>query len=117
MDVCIVQNKEDSTNIFSIGLPNTRNEIRKWSVEYLHGIDITSLGPPIVMQSNGSHAGSDLLHKLTNSSMYREFYMKDIKPNVMGLLNKTQSLNYNAMNSFNYFRDKAISNVAHKSQQ
>jgi len=29
-----------------IGLPNTRNIIKKWSINYLNGIDITALGPP-----------------------------------------------------------------------
>eukprot|EP00596_Hydrurales_sp_CCMP1899_P010855 CAMPEP_0119052942 /NCGR_PEP_ID=MMETSP1177-20130426/74079_1 /TAXON_ID=2985 /ORGANISM="Ochromonas sp, Strain CCMP1899" /LENGTH=149 /DNA_ID=CAMNT_0007032691 /DNA_START=227 /DNA_END=676 /DNA_ORIENTATION=+ len=29
-----------------IGLPGTRNVIQKWSVAYLGGIDLTSLGPP-----------------------------------------------------------------------
>ena len=32
-----------------MGLPNTRNVIQKWSVDHLRGLDITSLGPPVIV--------------------------------------------------------------------
>lgn len=29
-----------------MGLPNTRNILKSWSISHLNGIDITELGPP-----------------------------------------------------------------------
>jgi hypothetical protein len=34
------------------GHPGTHNEIKKWSMSHLGGIDITSLGPPAVVHSH-----------------------------------------------------------------
>ena len=39
--------ENESANYLSVGLPNTRNRIRKWSVDHLGGLDITSLGDPV----------------------------------------------------------------------
>ena len=34
---------EEMDFMSKIGLPNTRNIIRKWSIDHLHGIDLTDL--------------------------------------------------------------------------
>lgn len=39
-----------------VGLPGTRNEIRKWSIAHLHGVDITNLGPPPATNTTRPHS-------------------------------------------------------------
>jgi hypothetical protein len=73
----------------SVGLPNTRNSIRKWSVEHLHGIDITALDPPVRLhdlrynQSNG--------RVVMNASTAIEYYQHQLRGSVW-LKNSTSSL-------------------------
>jgi hypothetical protein len=49
-----IQEENEKSFIYrSIGqLPNTRNEIKKWSINHLSGVDITTLGlPPLTNKS------------------------------------------------------------------
>ena len=62
-----ISTEEESTSFLSVGLPNTRNKIRKWSVDHLHGIDITSLGPPVVAHGAAPPGGSN---STTTASIY-----------------------------------------------
>ena len=57
-----MQTDAESNDILGkIGLPNTRNNIKKWSMDHFHGIDLTSLGPPPIISKNK-------LRMATNSS-------------------------------------------------
>eukprot|EP00598_Pedospumella_elongata_P000633 CAMPEP_0184981354 /NCGR_PEP_ID=MMETSP1098-20130426/11114_1 /TAXON_ID=89044 /ORGANISM="Spumella elongata, Strain CCAP 955/1" /LENGTH=227 /DNA_ID=CAMNT_0027504911 /DNA_START=84 /DNA_END=767 /DNA_ORIENTATION=- len=52
----------------SIGLPNTRNVIQKWSITNLHGVDLTKLGPPPKVIPLGLGSLHRQHHYFTNSS-------------------------------------------------
>lgn len=64
--------EEEGSSFLVVGLPNTRNKIRKWSVDHLHGIDITSLGPPVVAHSGNMtniHGGAGGSHSISFLSL------------------------------------------------
>ncbi len=47
-----IQSDAESNDILGkIGLPNTRNDIKKWSMYHLNGIDLTNLGPPPIIKN------------------------------------------------------------------
>ncbi len=48
------------------GHPGTRNEIKKWSMTHLGGIDITRLGPPAVVSS---HPTEEILETKTDTAI------------------------------------------------
>ena len=61
----------NSSGVLDIGLPNTRNIIKKWSIANLHGVDITALGPP----PNAIPLGLGTLHKLHSTAGYNHSFV------------------------------------------
>ncbi len=58
-----IQADAESNDILGkIGLPNTKNDIKKWSMNHLYGIDLTSLGPPPVISKNKLRIVSNSSH-------------------------------------------------------
>ena len=41
----LIQNEESSI-LSKIGLPNTKNVIKKWSMEHFHGLDLSEFALP-----------------------------------------------------------------------
>lgn len=59
---------QQQPGILHDSLPNTRNIIQKWSISHLHGVDLTSLGPPPLTKAQNFTHGLYGVTSLYNSS-------------------------------------------------
>ena len=55
--------------ISKIGIPNTRNLVKKWSIDHFNGIDLTKLGPPSVDYNNNNKQLENLIIEEENNEL------------------------------------------------